>query len=120
MANNGYFHGGQCLQSAYYAEQYCRSLYGASFTASFDIIRPGGIHNLNCVYLESGISKYRGESAFPVPGCEIPGPALTEIEQIDAINAMFPAAVAILATAWAFKWLRNMVYEWLKERNQND
>lgn len=119
MANNGFLIGRSCVSGEEKAYEACSLQYGSRATGSQYIFYAlDGKKSFQCRLVSP--TEYPVISAYVTPNCEIPGPALTEIQQIEAINALFPAAVAILATAWAFKWLRNMVYEWLKERNQND
>ena len=114
MADNGRNFNGTCLPDSQYALNFCLRQY------------PTHTNHIGAFWSDGTIQcRLKNPEIYPshvskAPDCELPGSSLTEIQQIEAINAMFPAAVAILATAWAFKWLRNMVYEWLKERNQND
>lgn len=119
MANNGFIVNGVCVSGEEKAYDVCSLQYGSRATgANYIYYSTRSSKSFQC-HLTSPV-EYPVISNSVAPNCEIAGPPLTEIQQIEAINAMFPAAVAILATAWAFKWLRNMVYEWLKERNQND
>jgi len=119
MANNGFMVGESCVSGEEKAYQVCSLQYGSRATgANYIFYQSKGTKSFQC-HLVSPV-EYPVISNLVTPNCEIPGPALTEIQQIEAINALFPAAVAILATAWAFKYLRNMIYEFLKERNQND
>lgn len=118
MANNGYLVGGDCVPTANYVLSLCKSTY------------PGRLNYRGAHWvLENNTSIFQCRIENPVDypsllvsqaNCEIPGPPLTETQQIEAINALFPSAIAILAIAWGFKYIRVLVAEWLKERNASD
>ena len=125
MANNGFLVGGSCstdpspLIYALTCGTYPNATIMARFTDSSGNYAGGKIA---CYYINaSGSTIYVGQKFATVsPNCEIPGPPLTEVEQIEAINGLFPHAVAILAIAWGLRYIRVLVAEWLKERNASD
>lgn len=114
MANNGYLVGGVCYPS--FSVPVVCPASNSSYAAT--------IYNTSGVITEVRCwnSNFTSSLIVPVPSinCEISGPPLTETQQIEAINELFPSAVAILAIAWGFKYIRVLVAEWLKERNASD
>lgn len=111
MANNGYSFSGECLTSLHeYYFNICPS--GTSFVISPALNDAGVCFNSSWAEI--------GKVSVISPNCQIPGPPLTESQQIEAINGLFPHAVAILAIAWGLRYIRVLVSEWLKERNAND
>lgn len=117
MANNGFLNGaGDCVgEVEYLALTYCPSAQ-ASFRFARIQLGPTLPRAYSCV------SSTNTSLSVSVPpyACEIAGPPYTESEQIEAINGLFPSAIAILAIAWGFKYIRVLVAEWLKERNASD
>ena len=107
MANNGFLIGDSCLSPSDYAISYC-------------VGKPLGFNNTTTNGFICNSSEKWVRASPSSYNCEIPGPPLTETRQIEAINALFPSAIAILAIAWGFKYIRVLVAEWLKERNASD
>lgn len=118
MANNGYLDNGVCVSTALVGlKSVCpanSSLFRVDYTST------NSQSTVLCyVYGQSGLIST--PASFPAYNCEISsGLPLTETQQIEAINALFPSAIAILAIAWGFKYIRVLVAEWLKERNASD
>lgn len=118
MANNGYLVGDSCSSVKEKSISICSTANAANDYA-IPHFRFGSVSSVN-VQCYSSVSGVRVSYSIPAFDCEIPGPPLTETQQIEAINALFPSAIAILAIAWGFKYIRVLVAEWLKERNASD
>lgn len=114
MANNGYSVSGGCVPFDGAIIQICRDQHPSADIGAVNKFSDGSIF-FTC--RESDIW-YGGSSL--VPNCEIPGPPLTEQQQIEAINGLFPYAVAMIAVAWGFKFIRGLIENWLRDRNSDD
>lgn len=117
MADNGYLKNGICYPSAEFALRSCLDSYPSTYSAAMWITYGNSPTQMRCLSTSGVYYDLPKPSGF---NCEISGPPLSEIQQIEAVNALFPSAVAILATAWGFKVIRRMIYEWLHERNRDD
>ena len=117
MANNGYYINQQCLASSEYALRSCLNNYPSTYSAAAWLTYGNVPTQIRCLSTAGVYYELPKPSVFD---CEISGPPLTETQQIEAINALFPSAIAILAIAWGFKYIRVLVAEWLKERNASD
>lgn len=116
MANNGYLIEGVCLTPSSAIGSICS--VDPSCTIGLVYTLKDGSPQKIVVHGPYGYwSIVPGFSSYD---CEIPGPPLTEPQQIEAINGLFPHAVAILAIAWGLRYIRVLVAEWLKERNASD
>lgn len=105
MANNGYLVNGVCSPSnlpneyaACLSKGYPNFSRSAVFVSSSGSYRTSNGNNVNC-YSEA-LAYLGAASVSSTPNCEVPGPPLTETEQIQAINQFLPYALAFLAVIW--------------------
>lgn len=108
MANNGYLVNGVCVNGQQLASSICASMkpgYTTAYANRYTSL--GGIQTMTC-YNASGAGSVVTGVTWAVE-CEIPGPDLTSQQQVEAVNALFPAAVALLAVAWGLRFVRNIV-----------
>lgn len=100
MANNGFLVSGVCTSSfVSLAQSLCPS---ETKLAYFVVDNPAAyVWAVQC--LSSSYSEIKRVSPFPAYNCEIQGPALTETEQIQAVNQFLPYALAFLAAIWGGK-----------------
>lgn len=101
MANNGFIVQGVCVGSIDYAYAFCTTASGFDFTYVSKTAL--GSLNAQCVMINGGVVTYSQVPSIGFPNCEISGPPLTEVQQIQAVNAILPAALAFLAVIWAGK-----------------
>lgn len=118
MANNGYLLNDSCVTDVQYAISLVNSDPVCKTYSGLQTLYYYPLRQVACTSSNGGWRSL--SSSIGAPVCEIPGPPLTETQQIEAINALFPSAIAILAIAWGFKYIRVLVAEWLKERNASD
>lgn len=120
MANNGFLIGDSCLSIKEKSIQICKQSNPLFSWAIPHYRYDSAISEKIMCSAASGVATPSVWLSYPAFECEIPGAPLTETQQIEAINALFPSAIAILVIAWGFKYIRVLVAEWLKERNASD
>lgn len=120
MANNGYLVDSVCTGDV--QAKFVLSCPSGTYIFYNGYVLPSSVGSGTCYSKNVSTGALTALKTVSVPAfdCEIPGPPLTETQQIEAINALFPSAIAILAIAWGFKYIRVLVAEWLKERNASD
>lgn len=119
MANNGYLTSGVCEPSpAKLLAQMCQTSFPTSFYSAHFVDVSGAVRtttsNVFC-YTSSLGSAGSFKYAF-VPNCEIPGPPLTETEQIQAINQFLPYALAFLAVIWGARKVYDVLWSGASRR----
>lgn len=108
MANNGYLVNGVCVNGQQLAASVCASMkpsYTTTYANRYN--SSGGINSMTC-YNSSGTGSVVTGVTWAVE-CEILGPDLTSQQQVEAVNALFPAAVALLAVAWGLRFVRKII-----------
>lgn len=103
MASNGVLVGSVCMPADLASWSVCRSLFpGTSISAT---------NYRGYSYVE--YTCYDGSwhnGSYSTYSCDIPGPALTETEQIQAINQFLPYALAFLAAIWGGKKVFDLLW----------
>lgn len=108
MPNNGFLVGDNCLPPNEYALSVCSSRSPATVYS--------GIFYKNGAYLQyiycydanmSTISSVYSPAL--AANCPVPGPDMTSQQQVEAVNALFPTAVALLAVAWGLRFVRRLI-----------
>lgn len=108
MALNGYLVNGVCVNGQQLASAICASMKpGYTTTYANRYTSTGGISMMTC-YNASGTGSVVSGITWSVE-CEIPGPDLTSQQQVEAVNALFPTAVALLAVAWGLRFVRKLI-----------
>ena len=105
MANNGFLNGaGYCVgEVEYLAFTYCPSVQ-ASFRFARVQFGPTSPLSYSCV---SSTNTLLSVPVSLTPNCEIEGPPLNSTQQIEAVNAIFPAILVALCVIWGVKQLYN-------------
>lgn len=108
MAKNGFIVNGSCVGGEYKALDACSIQYGSRVTgANFIYYATKDSKSFQC-HLVSPV-EYPVIANTVSPNCEIPGPPLTEQEQIQAVNIVFAALLVTLSVIWGVR----KVYETL-------
>jgi hypothetical protein len=119
LANNGYLLNNVCAMPSEYSKALAQSysaciktdpnyIVGQYFASTYSFVSCQG----NFGWVKVG--------DLPQYNCDVAGPSLTEQQQIEAINGLFPYVVAIIAAAWACRFLIGLVNQWLKETRSSD
>lgn len=117
MANNGILQNGVCVHVA--AADDINSCPAGSAIIGYYYNSDGSIYDRYCYSAQ--MVAWKGFPTSDIArNCQIEGPPLTEQQQIEAINGLFPYAVAIIAVAWGFKFIRGLIENWLRDRNSDD
>jgi hypothetical protein len=102
MANNGYLVNGVCTSdfSQYVLVNHCPS--GTAYV--YITLQSNSFFSSESCWSSSGV-RLRDVSAYFANNfsCQIAGPSLTDVEQIQAVNQILPYALAFLASIWAMK-----------------
>lgn len=119
VANNGFTgqYSASCVSIDDYARAYCAATPGGYSQYAGTTFWAAGGYEVWCYTPGVQTSRY---VRVGYPTCEIPGPPLTEQEQVSAISDLFPLAVAILATAWGLRFVRKILERALFSRHGGD
>lgn len=103
MANNGYsISPSPCQPLEYSLIAICRTKYSNADIAAFNVY-DSSFRSLACRTSGSWLSG----PPIPALNCEIEGPPLNSTQQVQAVNAVFPAVLVALCVIWGFKQLYN-------------
>lgn len=108
MAFNGYLVNGVCVNGQQMVAAVCASMKpGYTSAYSNKYISNGTVQVMTC-YNSAGTASVISGVTTAVE-CEIPGPDLTSQQQVEAVNSLFPTAVAVLAVAWGLRFVRKLI-----------